>query len=260
MILGAIIGDIVGVPYEFHKVRMKSKEFPLFCANSRPSDDSVLTVAIMEWLLGTDLEDSILKWCRKYPKAGYGGMFRKWLANPDRRPYNSLGNGSAMRVSPVAYIATDVDDCIELATQSAEITHNHPEGIKGAAATAVAIWMALKKAPKTIIKDTIEQRFGYDLNRTLDEIRPKYSFDSTCPGSVPEAIICFLEGTSYEDTIRNAVSLGGDTDTQAAIAGSIAEAYYGIPKDIQQEGVKYIPKDMLDVISKFSSKYGITAS
>lgn len=255
MILGAIIGDMVGVPYEFKKARMKSKDFPLFCPQCRPSDDSVLTIAVMEWLMGEDLEDSIIKWCTKYPRAGYGGMFRKWIANPYRKPYGSLGNGSAMRVSPVAYVASDIEECMDLAAQSAEITHNHPEGIKGAQATAVAIWMALRKAPKAIIKDTIEQKFGYNLDRTLDEIRPNYSFDSTCPGSVPESIICFLEGSSYEDTIRNAVSLGGDSDTQAAIAGSIAAAYYGIPEAIEKESLKYIPKDMLSVITKFSTKF-----
>lgn len=255
MILGAIIGDIIGVPYEFRRPKLKSKSFPLFCNQCRPSDDSVLTIAIMEWLMGEDLEEAIIKWCKKYPRAGYGGMFRKWIDNPNRAPYNSLGNGSAMRVSPVAYVAKDIDECIKLATQSAEITHNHPEGIKGAAATAVAIWMALRKAPKAIIKDTIEQRFGYNLNRTVDEIRSEYSFDSTCPGSVPESIICFLEGNSYEDVVRNAVSLGGDTDTQAAIAGSIASAYYGIPETIIEQALSYIPSDMMSVIKRFSNKY-----
>lgn len=260
MILGAIIGDMVGVPYEFTKERIKSKDFPLFIPKCRPSDDSVLTIAVAEWLLGADLEDSILKWCRKYPKAGYGGRFGKWLGNPNRRPYNSLGNGSAMRVSPVAYVAKDIDECVELATLSAEITHNHPEGIKGAQATAVAVWMAIHKYSKSDIKEYIETHFGYNLSRTLDEIRPVYTFNETCPGSVPEAIICFLEGTSYEDVIRNAVSLGGDTDTQAAIAGSIAEAYYGIPANIEYEGLRRIPTDMLKVMTEFTEKYEVRNS
>lgn len=254
MILGAIIGDMIGVPYEFRQNRYKSKDFPLFNGSNRPSDDSVLTIANMSWLLGTDLKEAMLKWCHKYPKAGYGGMFRRWLMDDNRHPYNSLGNGSAMRVSPVAWIANSLDECLDLAKQSAEITHNHAEGIKGAQATAAAIYMARIGSTKEEIKEYISKEFGYNLDRTLDEIRPTYHFDSTCQGSVPESIICFLEGTSYEDTVRNAVSLGGDTDTQAAIAGSIAEAFYGIPKEIQDEALKIIPKDMLEVIEEFSEK------
>lgn len=255
MILGAIIGDMVGVRFEFRQNRQKSKDFPLFDGIVRPSDDSVLTVANMSWLLGSNLQDAMLKWCRKYPKAGYGGMFRKWLVDANRAPYSSLGNGSAMRVSPVAWVANSLEECLDLAKKSAEITHNHSEGIKGAQATAAAIYMARTGSTKEEIKKYITDNFGYNLDRTLDEIRPTYRFDSTCPGSVPESIICFLEGESYEDTIRNAISLGGDADTQAAIAGSIAEAFYGIPEDIVNAAIEYIPEDMYSVIEEFSEKY-----
>lgn len=258
MILGAIIGDMIGRPYEFRQNRQKTKDFPLFSQASQPSDDSVLTVANMQWMLGANLESAMLHWCHKYPKAGYGGMFRKWLVDKDRHPYNSLGNGSAMRVSPVAWVAQSLEDCLTLAAASASVTHNHPEGIKGAQATAAAIYMARTGKSKEEIKEYIQNKFEYNLDRKVDEIRPSYHFDSTCPGSVPEAIICFLEGDSYEDTVRNAVSLGGDTDTQAAIAGSIAEAFYGIPQEIQDEALKIIPKDMLEVIEEFSEKYQST--
>lgn len=256
MILGAIIGDIIGIPYEFIRPRMLSKDFPLFQQRCRVSDDSVMTVANMEWLMGRDLVSAMRDLANRYPKAGYGGMFRKWINDTKMGPYNSLGNGSAMRVSPVAWVAKDLDECRRLARRSAEVTHNHPEGIKGAEAVASAIWMAKHKAPKAVIKNYIEENFGYDLDTTVDKIREDYAFDATCPGSVPQAIRCFLEGESYEDTVRNAVSLGGDTDTQAAIAGGIAEAYYGIPQDIINRALKFIPDDLLNSIKQFSEKYG----
>lgn len=256
MILGAIIGDIIGIPYEFTRNRMRSKDFPLFQQRCRVSDDSVMTVANMEWLMGRDLVSAMRDLANRYPKAGYGGMFRKWINDTKMGPYNSLGNGSAMRVSPVAWVAKDLDECRRLARRSAEVTHNHPEGIKGAEAVASAIWMAKHKAPKAVIKNYIEENFGYDLDTTVDKIREDYTFDATCPGSVPQAIRCFLEGESYEDTVRNAVSLGGDTDTQAAIAGGIAEAYYGIPQDIINRALKFIPDDLLNSIKQFSEKYG----
>lgn len=256
MILGAIIGDIIGVPYEVIRPRMRSKNFPLFQQRCRVSDDSVMTVANMEWLMGRDLVLAMRDLANRYPKAGYGGMFRKWINDTKMGPYNSLGNGSAMRVSPVAWVAQDLDECRHLARLSAKVTHNHPEGIKGAEAVASAIWMARHKAPKAVIKNYIEENFKYNLDTTVDKIREDYAFDSTCPGSVPQAIRCFLEGESYEDTVRNAVSLGGDTDTQAAIAGSIAEAYYGIPQDIINKALKFIPDDLLNSIKQFSEKYG----
>lgn len=195
-------------------------------------------------------------WGKKFPHAGYGGMFRKWLDDETMEAYGSLGNGSAMRVSPVAWKAQDLQECIRLAEQSAKVTHNHSEGIKAAVATAMAIWMARHKAPKAVIKNAIEERCGYNLDRTVDSIREAYGFTSRASESVPEAIICFLEGTSFEDVVRNAVSLGGDTDTQAAIAGSIAEAYYGIPEDIVKKAMKYIPEDFIPILKEFSKKYG----
>ncbi len=253
--MGAICGDVIGSTYEFH--RIKHKHFTLFPKGSRPTDDSVMTVANMLWLTNPDenqLTDSMQQMGRKYPMAGYGHKFREWLRSDDAQPYGSFGNGSAMRVSPVAWVGDTLDRVLDLAQRSASVTHNHPEGIKGAQATAAAIFLARTGHDKASIKEYVQQHFVYDLSRTLSDIRPGYGFNSSCQQSVPEAIICFLEGTNYEDTIRNAVSLGGDADTQAAIAGSIAEAYYGgVPEDILSLTWQLLPADMQKAVLQFQA-------
>ena len=241
---GAIIGDICGSYYEFGDHRTKSKNPFLFMNGSKFTDDTVMTIATMKWYID-DKKNPIETYYRwyglKYPKAGYGGKFRNWLTDSKMDPYGSFGNGSAMRVSPVAWMNNCLKDVLKDAKITAECTHNDPEGIKGAQATASAIYLARIGQTKNYIKAYISNNFGYDLERKLDDIRPNYHFDSTCQGSVPEAIICFLEGRSYEETIKLAISLGGDADTQAAIAGSIAEAYYGgVPAWMRQKAAQYI--------------------
>ncbi len=234
--LGAIIGDIAGSLYEFGSV--KTKDFELFTTGSRLTDDSYMTIAVGCACANSRLDNEadfksyVTYWMRKigrkYPNAGYGAMFYKWLKSDIMPAYNSFGNGSAMRVSSVAWFAKSLEEAEKLAAWSAEVTHNHPEGVKGAKAIAAAVFLARRGTNKSEIKKYIEENY-YKLNFTLDEIRPSYKFDVTCQGSVPQAIECFLEATDFEDAIRNAVSLGGDCDTQAAMAGAIAEAYYGIP-------------------------------
>jgi ADP-ribosylglycohydrolase len=258
---GAIIGDIVGSKYEFNAT--KDKNFELFPEGCSVTDDSVMTVAVAETCLAgigmRDINDiiwmfqnSMQKWGRKYPHAGYGSHFYLWLHTDDPHPYGSYGNGSAMRISPVAWMyREDLDTALKVADLATCITHDHPEGLKGAQATVTAICMACQKRSKDEIKERIEKEYGYDLSRHCSDIRPDYYFNVTCQGSVPEAIIAFLDGNSYEDVIREAVSLGGDADTQAAIAGSIAEAYYGIPNELIEKAKKYIPADMQEVIDRF---------
>ena len=232
--LGAIIGDVVGSVYEWNNI--KTKDFPLFSEKGFFTDDTVMTIAVADALLkgGTsdDFIDSMKRIGRMYPNSGYGGRFGRWVHSDDLEPYSSWGNGSAMRVSPCAWFAESLKEAETLAERSAAVTHNHPEGIKGAKATAAAIYLARLEEPKDRIKEHIEKAYGYDLSRTLDEIRPGYKFNESCQETVPEAIIAFLESNSFEDAIRNAISLGGDSDTLAAISGSIAEAYYKIPSDI----------------------------
>ena len=223
--IGAIAGDIIGSVYEGRQV--KTTEFPLFTTRSTFTDDTVLTVAVADCILhGKDYATTFKQYGRRYPHAGFGGMFRKWLNSDSLAPYYSFGNGSAMRVSPVGFAFDTIDDVLAEARRSAEVTHNHPEGIKGAQAIAAAILLARQKETKSSIKEFIEKNFGYDLSRTLEEIRPHYQFDETCQGSVPQAIIAFLESDSYEDAVRKAISLGGDSDTLACMAGGIAQAYY----------------------------------
>jgi len=232
--LGAFFGDVVGSVYEWHNI--KTKDFPLFRPQSRPTDDSIMTLAVADAILqggsADDFIDALHKWGARYPHAGYGGRFRNWLQSGDREPYHSWGNGSAMRVSPCGWAAKSLDEAEQLAEKSAAVTHNHPEGIKGAKAVAGAIWLArqAKSVPeaKAAVRKYVSETYGYNLNQTLDEIRPDYTFDVSCQGTVPPAVIAFLESTSFEDAIRNAISLGGDSDTLAAITGSIAEAAYGI--------------------------------
>ena len=256
--LGAIIGDIVGSPYEFESD--KTKDFPLFIPQCRPTDDSIMTIAVGCACAEADcydednfertLVEKMRELGRMYRGAGYGGMFYRWLMSDHMQAYNSFGNGSAMRVSPTAYAVDTLEDVERLAKWSAEVTHNHPEGVKGAQAVAAAIFLARTGSSKDEIKRYIEDKY-YGLDFTLDEIRPGYSFDVTCQGSVPQAIMCFLEAENYEDAIRNAVSLGGDADTQAAMAGAIAEAFFGIPEEIQEKGLNHLD----DTLPKYYWEY-----
>ncbi len=255
--IGAIVGDVVGSVYEWD--RIKTKDFPLLQNRCTFTDDSVLTVAVAEAILtGRSYADTIRKLGLKFPDAGYGGRFGQWLLGRATGPYHSWGNGAAMRVSPVGWAFDDMATVLEEARKSAEITHDHPEGIKGAQATALAIFLARTGYPKHSIRDEITQRFGYDLDRTLDEIRPTYTFDESCQRTVPEAIIAFLESTSYEDAIRNAVSLGGDSDTLACITGSIAEAYYGeVPPPIRASVQALLPAALKETAARFCRTFGV---
>ena len=263
--LGAIIGDVVGSIYEFRNHR--SKEFDIYTEGMSFTDDTVMTAAVAEWLMLTDrsiseLEDTMVCWGEQYPRVGYGGGFYCWLFKPrafghggKRVPYNSFGNGSAMRVSAVGWMFDTLEETEEWAKRSAEITHNHPEGIRGAQATAAAIFMARTGATKEQIKAYVEQKYGYDLSRTCDEIRPIYKFNATCQATVPEAIIAFLESTDFEDAIRTAVSLGGDSDTLACITGAISEAYYREIPGWMVKGVwEKLPEDLKNVVSVFTKK------
>lgn len=258
--LGAILGDMIGAPYEFDRGN-KTKDFPLFSEKSEFTDDSVMTIAVAEALLSTldksddviktALVDSMQKWGKKYPNAGYGCMFSQWLGTPDPKPYGSFGNGSAMRVSAAGWLFDDIETTRHIAAITSEVTHNHPEGIKGAEATTSAIFLSRKGKSKAEIKDYIVKEFNYDLSRTCDEIRPKYHHVETCQETVPEAITAFLEGQNFEDVIRTAVSLGGDCDTLTCISGSIAEAFYVIPKDIADEGLHRLSNDLRLVLKQF---------
>lgn len=253
--IGAIAGDIIGSVYEFG--RTKSKEFPLFGPDSCFTDDTVMTVAIAQAILTDgDYRKAVLDFGRRYPDAGYGGYFREWLGSSDPKPYNSWGNGSAMRVSSIGFAFETVDDVLSEAVRTAEFTHNHPEGIKGAQATALAIFLARTVRDKEFIRAEITARFGYDLNRTVDEIRPSYSFDESCQRTVPEAIVAFLDSASYEDAVRNAVSLGGDSDTLACITGGIAEAFYGpVPPSIHQNVLEILTPELWEITEAFCAKF-----
>ena len=255
--LGAIVGDIVGSIYEFNNHR--SKDFSLFGGGCNFTDDTVLTVAIADCLLNQgNYAEYIKNYARKYPNRGYGGRFAQWIHSESMEPYNSWGNGSAMRVSAVGFAYNDLELVMNEAKRSAEVTHNHPEGIKGAQATAVAIYMARKGQSKEQIKAAIAKSFGYDLERTLDEIRPIYKFNESCQETVPEAIIAFLESTDFEDALRNGISLGGDSDTLTCITGGIAEAFYGgVPQDIAEKALSYLSKGMYEVVEEFRARYGL---
>lgn len=251
--LGAIIGDIVGSVYEWNNI--KTKDFPLFSKKCFFTDDTVMTIAVVNALLNGGAEDNFIDSMKQigrlYPDSGYGGNFGSWIFSDDRKPYNSWGNGSAMRVSPCGWYAKSLDEAEVFAKKSAAVTHNHPEGIKGAQATAAAIYLARKGKSKTEIKEYIENKYYYDLSRTLDEIRPSYKFNESCQETVPEAIIAFLESRDFEDAIRNAISLGGDSDTLAAITGSIAEAAYGIPKEIADITLGYLDNTLREIYEKW---------
>ena len=249
--LGAIAGDIIGSRFEH--ARIKSKDFELFNHQSVFTDDTVHTIALADSLLHKiPYQEKLREYFQYYPNAGYGSRFRRWARSPKPVPYGSYGNGSAMRVSPIAWFYDSLDDVLDAALRSAEMTHNHLEGMKGAQAVAGAVFVARKGADKRYIQDFIQESFAYDLSESLDEIRPGYEFDVSCQGSVPYAIVAFLESTDFEDAIRNAVSLGGDSDTQACIAGSIAEAYYGgVPTEIADETLARLDSRLMSIYQEF---------
>ena len=263
---GAILGDIIGSPYEFD-MGDKTKDFPLFSKRSEFTDDSVMTIAVAEAFLDVletnakpsdDVIKELLvckmkKYGKLYPNAGYGGRFSWWLRTDNPEPYNSFGNGSAMRVSSVAWLFNSIESVRHAARLSAEVTHNHPEGIKGAEATASAIYLARTGHSKDEIRQYIETEFDYVLNRTCDEIRPDYHHVESCMETVPEAITAFLEGESFEDVIRTAVSLGGDCDTLTAIAGSIAEGFYGVPEELKTECMSRLPDDLKVIVQRYNN-------
>ncbi|MGI6608461.1 MAG: ADP-ribosylglycohydrolase family protein [Erysipelotrichaceae bacterium] len=259
--LGAIIGDIVGSRFE--RNNKKTKDFELFTDRCHFTDDTVMTIAIAEAVLKSDSKTddlgknavlSMQKYGRRYPYAGYGGSFIRWIHSSNPQPYNSWGNGSAMRVSACGFAADSLKEALEMAKKVTEVTHNHPEGIKGAEAVSAAIYLA--RAGKNIleIKDYINSHY-YKIDFKLDDIREEYSFDVSCQGSVPQALAAFFESVDFEDAIRNAISIGGDSDTIGAITGSIAEAYYGIPAEIRKTALKYLLYDLQDVLSEFEGRY-----
>ena len=262
---GAILGDMIGAPYEFDRGG-KTKDFPLFSEESQFTDDSVMTIAVAEALLEAPPEISdeglrsgltraLLRWGNRYPNAGYGVRFSQWLWSGEPwKPYGSYGNGSAMRVSAAGWLYPSLDETRRMARLSADVTHNHPEGIKGAEAVASAIFLARTGSDKAAIRDYIVKEFGYDLSRTCDQIRPTYRHVESCQQTVPEALTAFLEGESFEDVIRTAVSLGGDCDTLTCIAGSVAEAFYGVPDALKAECRKRLPADMLEVLDRFTER------
>ncbi len=265
---GAILGDMIGAPYEFDRGN-KAKDFDLFDPRKqiRYTDDTAMTIAIVKAVMNTglDAEESKMKsefvscmrdFGNRYAQGEYGGRFASWLRDESMGPYNSWGNGSAMRVSSIGWMFDSMERTREVARWSAEVTHNHPEGIKGAESVAAAIYMARKGSSKEEIKAYIVENFGYDLSRTCDEIRPTYHHVESCQETVPEAITAFLEGTDFEDGIRNAVSLGGDCDTLTCIAGGIAEAFYGVPDEIKKECIKRLPSEFIEILNDFYALIG----
>ncbi len=259
--LGAIIGDVVGSRFEWHNY--KGKDFDLFDSKCKMTDDSTLTIAIAKAFLEakedySDLSDLVVKYMREFalenPSAGYGGRFVRWMYSEDPKPYNSYGNGAPMRVSPVGFVANSIEECKELSKKVTEVTHNHLEGLKGAEAISVAIFLARQGKSKEEIKQYMEDNY-YIVNGTVDEIRKIYKYDISTQGSVPPALQCFYESTDFEDCIRNAISIGGDSDTIGAIIGGVAEAYYGIPDNIKEDVLKYIKPEYREIIEKFEEKY-----
>jgi ADP-ribosylglycohydrolase len=256
--IGAIAGDIVGSPYEFTD-DFKRTDFPLWSEHSRFTDDSVLTVATAFSLLTDgDYAENYRIYGRLYPLAGYGGRFADWLQDGDMGPYGSWGNGSAMRVSPIGFALDDENDVLAEAERSAVVTHDHPEGIKGAQATALAVFLARKGTAREDIRRTLSERFGYDLARTPDEIRPGYAFNESCQETVPEALICALDGRDWEQTVRLSVSLGGDADTLACIAGGVAQALQGdLPPEVVAKVRAYLPQPLWEICQEFCEKFDL---
>ncbi len=251
---GAIAGDIIGSIHE--GAGTKTRDFELIGPYNRFTDDTVLTVAVADSLLhGTDLVDVLHDYVARYPDAGYGPRFVEWALRKQRVPYHSWGNGSAMRVSPVGFAFDTLPEVLAHAGRTADVTHNHPEGIRGAQATAAAIFLARTGKSKPQIRQYIEESFAYDLSAPLDRIRETYEFDLSCQGSVPQSIIAFLEAANFEETVRNAISLGGDADTMACIAGGIAQAYWGIPKSIEDRTLALLDDDLLQVVHEFNARF-----
>lgn len=253
--IGAIAGDIIGSRHEY--TATKTTDFELFDGECRFTDDSVLTVAVADCLLhGGGYRDKLHEYFHAYPQAGYGGMFWRWAVRRESDPYNSWGNGSAMRVSPVGFAFDTMEQVLAEAKGSAEVTHSHPEGIRGAQAVAAAIFLARQGEDKSAIRKYVEREVGYDLSQTVDEIRPHYSFNGSCQETVPQAIIAFLESDDYEDAVRKAISLGGDADTLACITGGIAEAYYrGVPKTIAKHALSLLDKRMKSITDEFCRRF-----
>jgi ADP-ribosylglycohydrolase len=253
--LGAVAGDIIGSVYE--GAGLKATDFPLFHPRCRPTDDSVLTLAVAEAIMTERPYGEVIReFARRYPDAGYGGRFYRWFQSGDSAPYNSFGNGSAMRVSPVGFAFDSRERVLEEAEATALPTHNHPEGVKGAKAVALAAYLGRTGAGKAAIRRAVSAEVGYDLSGSPEEIRPGYAFDVTCQGSVPEAIICFLETDSWESAVRTAISLGGDADTQACIAGAIADAFYGgLPGEVEQKVFAILPEDLSEVARRWKERY-----
>lgn len=262
--LGAIIGDIVGSRFEWNNKKSKEFEFLSHIKRCRPTDDSIMTLAVAQAILDSEGDLTALRQAavtrmqgfgKKYPHAGYGGHFHKWIYDSDPQPYNSWGNGAAMRVSPCAFAATSLEEAKAFSRAVTEITHNHPEGIKGAEATAVAIYLARSGKSMIEIRDFIETHY-YKIKFKLADIRASYTFDVSCQGSVPQALEAFFESTSFEDAIRNAISIGGDSDTIAAITGGISEAYYGIPADIRKLALTFLDAKQLEISRDLSKEEG----
>ncbi|MBM3919570.1 MAG: dinitrogenase reductase [Sphingomonadales bacterium] len=253
--IGSIIGDVIGSVYEFDNIR--TTEFDMFHPNCDFTDDTVLTIAVADCVLhNKDLAKTIWEYGRAYPNRGYGGRFYGWLQQNQLQPYGSFGNGSAMRVSAVGFAYDDMDTVLEVAKETAVVTHNHPEGVKGAQATAAAIFLAIQGRSKQEMKDFLSQKFNYDLDFTLDAIRPTYEFDETCQGTVPQAIVAFLESADFEHAIRLAISIGGDSDTIACITGGIASAYYKqIPVAMIDFVLDRLPNEYIEIINEFEAKY-----
>jgi ADP-ribosylglycohydrolase len=253
--LGAITGDIVGSIYEHANI--KTKDFPLFGPGCRFTDDTVLSVAVADCLLNEgDFAATLRAYTRAHPRRGYGGMFLSWALDDDLSAYGSWGNGSAMRVSPVGFAARNEDEALDLAARSAMVSHDHPDAVAGAQAVALAILWARQGVGATAIRTRIAARFGYDLSEGVDEIRARYSFNVSCAGTVPPALVCALEAAGFEDALRNAVSIGGDTDTVACITGGLAEALYGLPEEIAGQARAYLTDDLKAVVKRLYATYG----
>ena len=260
---GAILGDVIGSKYEWNNI--KTKEFELFDSSLTPTDDSVMTIAVAKSLIESNKDPKVLKEVlvdnmveigRQYPECGFGGKFYRWIMTDNHEPYGSFGNGAAMRISPVGYVSDSIEEAKELSKIVTEVSHNHPESYRAAEAVSIAIYMALHNSSKEEIEIFINRNY-YNIPFSLDEIRDSYKFDVTCQGSVPQAFESFFESTSFEDAIRNAISIGGDSDTIAAITGGIAEAYYGIPDDIANKGMEYLDNTQKDVVKAFYKKFNI---
>ena len=260
--IGAVIGDVVGSRFEFNNHR--SKEFELFTKECEATDDSIMTIAIAKAVLESKKKQSNLSKeavrCmqeigRRYPRCGYGSRFLEWMFSENPQPYNSFGNGAAMRVSSCGFAAETLQEALKMSDEVTAVTHNHPEGIKGARATTAAIFLARTGMPKSTIKEHIEKEYGYRFDFTIDEIRSTYQFNETCQETVPQALEAFFESTSFEDTLRTAISVGGDSDTLAAIACSIAEAYYGVPKELYEKAVSYLNNQLITILKEFEIEY-----